>query len=262
MSEKGKNELVKTLRLALWGGLALAGVYLVLGAMQRKSGAQVSGIIVDIEPLADGNYLINEEDIPLLLEDRFALPLTAFPVGEVNIERLERVLEEDPFILSAEAYVDAGNRIKIELKQREPVLRVIDNNGLNYYLDATGAKLPPSKHYAVYLRVATGNLPPYEENFLGNEEHLLNQVFELNELISEDEFLNALIEQIYANKRGELILSPKIGKQTILFGRYSNAADKLKRLKVFYREGLPYKGWQAYKSFDLRYEGQVVCVKR
>lgn len=260
--KKGKNELVKTLRLALWGGLALAGMSMVLGAMQRKSGAQVSGIVVDIEPLADGNYLINEEDIPLLLEERFALPITAFPVGEVNIERLERVLEEDPFVRSAEAYMDADNRIQIELQQREPVLRVIDNNGLNYYLDETGAKLPPSKHYAMHLRVATGNLPPYEEDFLSNEDHLLNGIYALNQLISEDEFLDALIEQIYVNKRGELILSPKVGKQTILFGRYQKAADKLNRLKVFYREGLPYKGWQLYKSFDLRYEGQVVCVKR
>ncbi|MEO0875832.1 MAG: hypothetical protein AAFY48_14655, partial [Bacteroidota bacterium] len=64
------------------------------------------------------------------------------------------------------------------------------------------------------------------------------------------------------NKRGEMILSPKVGKQTILLGRFHNTADKLERLKTFYREGLPYKGWKAYRSFDLRYSGQVVCKKR
>ncbi|MEM1215820.1 MAG: hypothetical protein AAGJ82_09060 [Bacteroidota bacterium] len=259
---KAKNEIIKTLRLLAWGGVLLLIASLVLGAMKRKEGAKVEDIAVKIAPLASGNFLINEEDVPKLLEERFALPLTDFPVGEVNMERLERVLEEHPFVGQAEAYMDAKNTIHIELVQREPLLRVMDNNGLNYYLDSEGYEMPPSPHYAARLRVATGNIPPPEEGFLDNDNHLLNQVFRLDQLLRADPFLDALIEQIYVNKRGELVLSPKIGRQTIQFGRFTQAEDKLKRLKVFYREGLPYKGWQAYRSFDLRYNGQVVCKKR
>jgi len=175
---------------------------------------------------------------------------------------LEKVLEEHPFVLDAEDFVDAQNKVNIRIVQREPIVRIKDNNGLDYYLDKDGQQMPPSKHHAARVRVVTGNLPPYEENFLSDEKDLLTQVFKLNQKLREDEFLEALVEQIYANKRGELILSPKVGRQTILFGRYHNEDDKLRRLKVFYREGLPYKGWKAYKSFDLRYDGQVVCVKR
>jgi len=257
-----KRDIVKVLRMLLWGVALLAGASMVLGAMQRKENAPIHGIVIDIEPLASGDFLISEEDIPIMLEERFAHPITEFPVGKLDVERLERVLEEDPFVKSAEAYIDAQDRINIELVQREPTLRVIDNNGLNYYLDKEGNQMPPSKHYAARVRVATGNLPPYEVAFLEKEDYLLHEVFALNELLREDPFLDALIEQIYINKRGEFILSPKIGKQTIMFGRYQQAAEKLSRLKTFYREGLPYKGWQAYSSFDLRYEGQVVCKKR
>lgn len=262
MAKKAKREIVTTLRVALWAGLLLAGASIVLGAMQRKENAPVHELVIDIQPLADGNFLINKEDIPLILEDRFAHPITAFPVGQLDVERLERVLEEDPFVHSAEAFVDAQNRVNIELVQREPLLRVLDNNGLNYYLDEDGQQLPPSKHYAARVRVATGFVPPYEADFRTKDDHLLNQVYKLNELLRADPFLDALIEQIYLNKRGEMILSPKIGKQTILMGRFHNTEDKLERLKTFYREGLPYKGWQAYRSFDLRYNGQVVCKKR
>ena len=257
-----KRDIVKVLRMLLWGVALLAGASMVLGAMQRKENAPIHDIVIDIEPLASGDFLISEEDIPIMLEERFAHPITAFPVGKLDVERLERVLEEDPFVKSAEAYIDAQDRVNIELVQREPTLRVIDNNGLNYYLDKEGNQMPPSKHYAARVRVATGNLPPYEAAFLEKEDYLLHEVFALNELLREDPFLDALIEQIYINKRGEFILSPKIGKQTIMFGRYQQAAEKLSRLKTFYREGLPYKGWQAYSSFDLRYEGQVVCKKR
>lgn len=260
--KKARTELVTTLRLLLWGGALLLIASLVLGAMKRKENAAVEGIVVNIQPLASGNFLINEEDVPKLLENRFAIPLTNFPVGEVNMERLERVLAEHPFVGHAEAFIDAENKIHIELVQREPLLRVMDNNGLNYYLDAQGNEMPPSPHYAARLRVATGNIPPPEEGFLEDEDHLLNHVFLLDQLLSADPFLDALIEQIYVNKRGEMVLSPKIGRQTIQFGRFTKAESKLKRLKVFYREGLPYKGWQAYRSFDLRYNGQVVCKRR
>ena len=61
-----------------------------------------------------------------------------------------------------------------------------------------------------------------------------------------------------------MILAPKVGYQIILLGRYDpeRIERKLKRLKTFYREGLPYKGWREYRSFDLRYEDQVVAKKR
>ncbi|WP_020538703.1 cell division protein FtsQ/DivIB [Lewinella cohaerens] len=259
---KAKRDIVKILRMLLWAVVLLTGASMVLGAMQRKENAPIHDIVINIEPLESGDFLINEEDIPLILEKRFAHPITAFPVGKLDVQRLERVLEEDPFVKSAEAYIDAEDRINIELVQREPVLRVMDNNGLNYYLDKEGNQMPPSEHYAARVRVTTGNLPPYEPGFLEEEDHLLRQVFALNELLREDPFLEALVEQIYINKRGEFILSPKVGRQTILFGRYQKAEEKLSRLKTFYREGLPYKGWQAYSSFDFRYEGQVVCKKR
>jgi cell division protein FtsQ len=79
-----------------------------------------------------------------------------------------------------------------------------------------------------------------------------------------DDFLGALVEQVYLNNKGEMVLAPKVGDQIILLGRYDpkRVDRQLRRLKDFYREGLPYRGWRAYRSFDLRYEDQVVAKKR
>lgn len=257
-----KAEVAKSLRSVLWIAILFAITALIIGAIERKEMEVISKVNVTVEPLEGGHYLINEDDIPVLIETRFAYPLTVMPVGQIDVERLERVLEEDPFVKAAQAYVDAQNQVHIQVEQRQPVLRVMDNNSLNYYLDAEGHQMPTSKHYAARVLVATGNLPPYVADFQANENNLLNHVFQLGELLVQDEFLSALVEQVYVNKRGELVLAPKVGKQTIAFGRYQNAENKLNRLKAFYREGLPYKGWNAYKSFDLRYNGQVVCTKR
>jgi cell division protein FtsQ len=35
----------------------------------------------------------------------------------------------------------------------------------------------------------------------------------------------------------------------------------LNRLKIFYKEGMPYEGWRKYETINLKYSGQVVCKR-
>jgi cell division protein FtsQ len=258
MDQSTFNQSVKRLVYAS----AFFGVtLLVVNFVNRREAAAVEGIVAHIEPLPDGNFLFTKEDVPKLLESRFEQPLTAMSLAQVDVERLERVLEEVPFIKEADAYLDAKGQVHLNLVQREPLLRVMDNNGLDYYLDRSGERMPPSEHYAARVLVATGNLPPHTPDFRQRARSLLKDVFDLAEMIHQDEFLRALIEQIYVNNKGEMVLAPKVGSQIIQFGRIRDAAEKLQRLKVFYREGLPYSGWDQYRAFDLRYKGQVVAKK-
>ena len=77
-----------------------------------------------------------------------------------------------------------------------------------------------------------------------------------------DPFYSALVEQIYLSNVGEYILIPKVGQQKIILGPYEEIEDKLERLKIFYKQGIPYEGWQKYKSINLKFKDQVVCKKR
>lgn len=250
---------LKTLGLLTAG---LLGILLIISAVERKGENRVMDVIVKVHPLPDSSVLIKREDIHILIDRSFGYPMNSIPVREINMERLERVLEEDPFILDAEAYIDAKNQLFIEVEQREPVIRVIDNNGLNYYMDREGVKMKTSPHASPHVLVLTGNIPPHSTDFLEPEkEHLLKDLFYLAQIIREDGFLKPMIEQIHVSNRNELTLVPKMGDQKIFFGRPYDAADKLRRLKIFYREAAPYEGWRKYQSLDLRYEGQVVGKK-
>jgi len=139
-------------------------------------------------------------------------------------------------------------------------LRIIDDNGLDYYLDSEGMKLPLSKHFTARVLVATGNIPPHSPDFLQRKKHLLKDLFQLAKLILADEFLKSLLEQIYVNQ-GEFVLIPKVGDQKILLGKFENVEDKLERLNIFYQKGIPYEGWQKYKTINLKFKNQVVCGK-
>ncbi len=234
---------------------------LIVSAVERKEESRVANMDVSIDPLPGGYLLIDAEDVRQLIKRSFGYHLEEQPLGILNVERVERVLEEDPFVLDAEVHINAKNEVKIKVFQREPVLRIVDDNGLNYYLDGEGIKLPLSKHFTARVLVATGNIPPHSPDFLQRKKHILKDLFHLAKLILDDEFLKSLLEQIYVSK-GEFVLIPKVGEQKILLGKFDNVEDKLKRLKIFYEEGIPYEGWQKYRTINLKYNNQVVCKRK
>lgn len=255
-------ELIKTLKKVGQLALVFLVASLVISAVARKGASSASGLSVSIEPLEGGHLLVDEKDILVTIERSFGFELEGLPLATIDVGRLERVLEEDPFILDANVYIDARNQINIEVEQREPVLRVIDNNGLNYYLDDSGLKMPLSKHFTARVLVATGNIPPHVPDFLTRKKHTLKDLFELARKLREDPFFDALFDQVYVSNQREYTLVPKVGDQKVILGPYENIDEKLRNLKVFYQEAVAYEGWQKYRTINLKYRGQVVCKRR
>jgi cell division protein FtsQ len=50
-----------------------------------------------------------------------------------------------------------------------------------------------------------------------------------------------------------------IGDQKIIFGEFADSMQKWKKLKVFYKEAMPFVGWRKYRNLDLRFRNQIVC---
>lgn len=257
-----REEMRKMLKKLGWLAAVILAASLIISAVERKEASPAVGVTIEIEPLEGEHLLIKEQDILRTINRSFGFRLEGLPLGAVDIERLEKVLEEDPFILDANVYLDARNRVHISVEQREPVLRIIDNNGLNYYLDGSGLKMPLSRHYTARVLVATGNIPPHVPGFMERKKSTLKDLFLLAQDIRADAFLEALFEQVYVTVSGEFVLVPKVGDQKVVFGRYENAPAKFRNLKIFYNEALPYEGWRKYRTINLSFDGQVVCQRR
>ena len=254
-------EVTKTLKRLGWLALFFIVVGLVFSAIEKKQTSKTVAVEVNVQHLPEGHDLLTRGDVFALLDKHFGFSMEGIPQDMVNIERIERVLEEDPFVLNADAYIDARNAVQIEIVQRIPVIRIIDKMDLSYYLDGDGNRMPMSKHFTARVLIATGNIPPHIPDFLERKEHLLYQVFELGKKILNDEFFYPMIEQIYVNNQKEFVLIPKLGKQTILFGKYENVDIKLENLKIFYQRAIAEEGWRKYKTINLEFKGQVVAEK-
>lgn len=254
---------VKEVRRFGWIIMLLVGAALMISAIAAKEGKLIEEIITTVTPLQEGELLLTEAEVLKVLEISFTKPLESIFLADVDVRRVESILEAHPLVADADAYIDADLQLHVNITQRNPLLRVIANNGQDYYLDDKGVRMPLSESYTARVLVASGNIVPWSNDYQERETHQLKDLFAMAELLKKDEFLNALVEQVYINNAGEMVLAPKVGDQVIFLGRYDTeqTPQRLARLKVFYEKGLPYEGWRKYKSFDLRYADQVVCKK-
>jgi len=77
--------------------------------------------------------------------------------------------------------------------------------------------------------------------------------------------LQSLIGQIHRKHNGDFVLIPQVGGQKIVFGTaFSDleVEEKFRKLKVFYKEAIPYEGWNTYEEISLKYNKQIVCKKK
>ena len=93
----------------------------------------------------------------------------------------------------------------------------------------------------------------------------LDDIYRISNYVCNDPLLRKLIGQVYLENNGDFVLVPLIGDQKIVFGTaYSDeeVKEKFKRLKIFYKEAIPYEGWSKYNEISVKYDGQIVCRKR
>lgn len=245
----------------IWIVFLLITALILVSAVSRKKNSFADNTSVEVVPLESGEKLLSDRDVRQNLLRAFGNTLEGTELASLEVERMERVLEEDPFVLDAETYVGQSNTLHVRIRQREPVLRILDNRGGNYYLDKDAAKMPVSRNYTARVIVATGNIAPYTADFQKKKRNSLKDVFHLTNYLMADPVWSTFIQQIHVNNAGEYILVPLVGDQKIILGSIRNLEDKLNRLKIFYQEGMPYSGWRAYKSLNLKFNGQVVAKR-
>ncbi len=256
------------------------GVFLVTGivalfsfAQNRESEMLCSkiNILISRDPLSE-NFLVEEDDIRQLIATQIG-QVENSPIKNIDINNLERILYQNPWVLNANVYLDIDGVVNVEIEQRKPILRIINYLGENFYMDSNGKSMPWSPKFTPRLLVVTGNIKEqFRESDQASANELMNNdtlkthqaladFYTLATFILADNFWSAQIEQIYINVNGEIELVPKVGDQKILLGDTKDLAEKFFKLKIFYKEGLNYTGWKTYDTINLEYKNQVVCTK-
>ncbi len=247
-------------RILILAGIAgsLAGImFLLVAANKNQQQTPFKKLHVAID-FSKSLFFISEEEVQN--EFNIIFPDSANrKVENINLYTFEKHIKNNHFVANAEVYADMKGNVFIDIVQKEPLLRVINNNGVSYYLDINGKKMPLSDNFTARVPVATG----YIESIVDEEKDsvIQKQLFDLINFIRNDEFLLALCEQIHVNEKGEMEIVPKMSKHHFLIGDAADLNEKFKRMKIFINEVLRSDTVSNYTFVNLKYKNQIICAK-
>ena len=263
----------KILIISAWSFIGI-GLIVCLGFVERKEAIQpCKSLDITIQEDED-NFFVQPEDIRKLIHERGDAVVNQ-PLSTLNVPGLERALNSHASIAKAEVYVTIDGEVKVDIKQRKPLIRIIDKSDESYYIDSEGRLMPLSDKYTAKVLVANGNFrEPYNTHYMYTmkelaadsnlrDSTLLDDLFELARYVSADEFWKAQVEQVFVNSDKEIELVPRVGEHRIILGDISDMDEKFRKLLIFYKQGLnPTGWWNNYSVINLKFKNQVVCTKK
>ena len=239
--------------------VCLAGMIVLMSFIEIKKQTVKCTKVEILIPGADN--FIERDEIDAILKQGEG-QLIGRNLDQINIHNIEKSLKANPYIAFAKVYKDMDGVIRIEVKQRQPVLRILNAGGQDYYIDRDGLKMPMSPNFTANVLVATGNIL---EGFGGKVDTLLTQMatdlYKTALFMKQDTLWNAQIEQIFVNNKSDIELIPRVGTQRIILGNADSLETKMRNLLAFYKQAIPMVGWGAYKTINLKYINQIVCEK-
>lgn len=178
--------------------------------------------------------------------DRCAIK--SFPLGE-----LEERLRKSDKVESVNTWISASGQLHIDVVPMTPVARVFERGVASYYINKQGKRISADPRYHLDVPVVLGAFdsvnPP-------------RRLLPLLDHIARDENLSALVSTLVQEPGGNIIIVPTIVGHVINFGDTTDVADKFRRLRSFYLEVVPTRGWEMYDTLAVKWRGMVVGSRR
>jgi cell division protein FtsQ len=188
---------------------------------------------------------------------------------DIKMDEIENTMSAYRELKSAEVFMSIDGTLHIIGDQRTPIMRVIPNNGGDYYIDEEGVVIRRRNLYSPRLHIVGGNINISQAMLSGVsildtsiKNSILKDIFYLVKHINSDDFWSAQIDQIFVNNSDEIDLIPRVGNHTIRLGNAEDFEGKLTNLEVFYNKVLPEVGWNKYSTINLAFKDQIVCRRR
>ncbi len=256
-----KRPIIKNMLLfTLWAALCAGTIMLLVAAIQKKDANQCTGIDINIKGVSN-IFFVDKNDILNTINSISDGRPMGKPTGSFNLKGIEMALQKNTWIKSAQLFFDNNERLQVNVLEREPVARVFTTMGTTFYIDSSVAMLPLSEKFSARLPVFTG-FPSDKKVLLKADSNLLRDILTISMAIQQDSFDMAMIDQIDITAQRTFEMIPKFGNTIIVFGDAKNAADKLNKLRIFYKEVVVKAGWNKYSEINVRYDNQVVAKRK
>lgn len=246
--------LLKAIMRLIFG---LVFIFVIVKTNLLQNDILCSKIEVDIIDKKELKFIV-KKDVLKMINSSEEGNLINQKISEIDLEKVERKLEENVYIDNAEVFSNFEGTIKVEVVQKKPLYRVINNNNVSYYISEKSYRVPLSTNFTPRRILATGYITDVEDISTNKENSDLK---ELIDYIQSDAFWDAMIGQVEVKRNGDFVLVPKLKGHTVLLGSIEEMEVKFKKLKIFYQKALNKTEWNKYREINLKYKGQLICSK-
>jgi cell division protein FtsQ len=227
---------------------------------------------ISIHADAENAFLTSDELQSRLLRSR--LLFEGQKREELNVEEIEKFISSISQVKKVEVFQFIDGSWKIDVDMRAPIARIFNKYGETFYLDDEGNVMDVSPIHTARTLIVSGEIKDKKnsisvDEIINNDSLIsirkLDDIYRISTYVCNDPLFHSLIGQVHLKKDGDFVLIPLVGDQEIVFGSaYSDQEvdKKFKKLKIFYKEAMPYEGWDAYREISLKFDGQIVCKKK
>ena len=249
-------------------GIALATMAALLCVLLSLSSAQrhmqtCSGLKVEF---ADGLGLVSDEEVKQCLEKNYG-SYVGQRLDSVDLHRMESILNSCGAVSGSEAYTTPDGMLHVQISERRPVLVLASESG-QFHLDATGCIFPVTGEAASGLMTVGGKLPlSLKAGYKGlagtpEERKWIASLLDVVSSIREDKVWKESFVGINVNANGDLVLTPRYGKESFIFGEMERTEEKLAKIGKYYEYIRPSAGENKYRTVNVKYSGQIVCREK
>ncbi len=224
--------------------LVIMGLYAFSNHRSEKK--KVDGI--NIEFVGDQNLYITQSMVNKLLIQNYG-PVINMPKEKLVLNTIEKVIEADEMVKSAQVYLTVNGELTSKIVQRKPIGRIEGNS--KFYLDDEGKRMPLSTSHSARVPIITGKITGKG----------LEDVYEILKYINQDDFLRKNVIGIHIEEEESYQLKFRMEQFVVHLGGIDNLEEKFNNFKAFYAKANRDKTLEEYAMVNLEFNNQVVCTK-
>lgn len=246
MSSRGR-------KIAKWVILAALLVYaagISVWANREARDHVCTGIEVDVDGISQSDSAIRRGVIEEL--KKYPKRIIGTQIHDLNVADIEKFIARYNNFESVNCLISSRGQLVVRIVPLIPVMRVFYGDN-SYYINKDGKHITSNAEFYSEVPIVTGRF---------NKKFQPKAVLPLVNYIGKDPMLRELVSMIEAQDADNLILVPRIRGHVVNFGDTTRLEEKKKNLALFYRQVMPYKGWEEYDTISVKFRGQVVATRR
>lgn len=238
----------------------LVGVY---QAQRVHGNKEITDFEVIVNPLEGDPFLSEDEIVSIVLSTIDSLE--EVPQHQVDLNAIERLVEHEPAVENAEAFITANGVLRVAVSLRKVVVRIKPDNNVGYYLDSKGDSMRWVSSFTPRVLTVSGSIGEYGKEAYYDlsplERHQLfqEQLFAFSSFVIGDEFWSKQLAQLYVNDQGDVEMVTLLGDHNIILGDLEDGQAKLDKMRLYYKQVVRKVGWNKYHTINLKYKDQIVC---